>query len=675
MCDNKWEKVMDRMTKLPASPAVKFQGRPLSAIMPIQGTAEGQENMPPFWLWARLTHATPVEGNLALIDSLVERGWMQAPDAHIAQLETQLYDFLQVRMPDGSIQLWYEPGSHPTIVPVVLVFSVPNHVQHQQISMLNYLPLPQHGEYAYVTQDDSLSTYSVLHLSLEARQRWANLGDALRRLAEPGAWPPFTERHKLASNPVDYQKAINEIVTKERLVTGQAKADLRVRYVALEAARLSIESFREALSKPNWVEQWHEVQRMAQDLAHDYYEHHQHQQARLTVPLSSPLQEQDEQSEPPPTPITALDSPGKRRGRRPGPRTPDTAIVAKKQDSISIKSDMLNHELIKGLRDKDKYTPYEEHGVAEYKNSFNKERGQLMITIRPQAGESWDTVISALNTLGDDCVDTYVAVMAIALDANGSEHIRTPIQVSPDDILALRGKVKSHGSYTPFQRAEVIKHLKTLSQAHIIATMPAPARFHQKGKGKRGRQEETFIRAEGAIIDLLSWRIGEYKTITGEEIWEKRSIAIGAWITMIPQFNHLTATMLRQVLAYSAKNERYQKRLGIYLTFMFRINAKRGGVFECSTHALLEGAGIVPDKKHPEHFMEMFENALADLQGDRVIGEYTRIIESDESEQRINERARYWWEVYEQQHWKFTPPDETQRQYALLSKVAGESDA
>jgi hypothetical protein len=192
------------------------------------------------------------------------------------------------------------------------------------------------------------------------------------------------------------------------------------------------------------------------------------------------------------------------------------------------------------------------------------------------------------------------------------------------------------------------------------------------------------IKAEGAIIDLLSFKIGEYSTITGEEIWEQRSISVGEWITMIPELNSQTAKMLRQVLAYSAKNERYQKRLGIYLTLMFRINAKNEGRFphDISMRALLEGAGIIPDKKNPGRFRDAIMKALEDLKREnerkkRVIGNYWQVIDSSkagqEREKLVHEQAYGWQELWLNQMWNFSPPEDIKKHYQKLLKEAPEA--
>lgn len=600
--------------------------------------------------------------SLERVDQLTREGWVQSPaGTHVAILQTQLYETRHlIDQASNTAQVWYQPDQAGAFSPVVLAFSIDHNPAPQQTPMLNPFPLPQMGEYAFVEQDGSLFAYHIMVLPLEARQRWVALGDMLKELSSPLKWPAFTERHQLATREQEYHNALLSLAMRQKLALEPTKTELVIQEAMLKGARMHVEELYSLLKKRSLLEQWRAVQGIARELARDYQEYHQHYQQQQQSQQATPLETLPA--------IAASQGIEEKPARRRRSLKVPTGIVAKDRQAITVNSDFISREIINSLRDKNAYTPYPEQGLAEYTRQFYKERGQIIVTIKPLESEAWETVLSALNTLGDACIDTYIAVMAIAIDRNGTDHIRTPFLISPDDILEVCEKKKSHRSYTPLQRAEVIKHLKTLSQAHVIATMPGPGR-------RRGRKtEDTVLRAEGAIIDLLSFKIGEYSTITGEEIWEKRSIAIGQWVTMIPELNSTTATMLRQVLAYSAKNERYQKRLGVYLTFMFRINARRGGVFECSMSALLEGAGIVAPRERDD-FRKAIESALARLYRDRVIGEYTRIVDaSQERETLIHEHARGWWDLYSAQTWRFSPPDYAREQYHRILKEPAASN-
>lgn len=641
----------------------EYKAFPLGAILPIpkQGPMfDNHPEIPQLWIWGSLTSPAIEQSSLERVSELIEAGWTQTTES-LSILETQLCEPVRLST-DGtqeSMQLWvkFEQGDKPP-VPVILAFSIENNPEPQIIPMLNPLPLPQMGEYAFVEYANDLVLYGIQALPLEARQRWVSLGEALRKLSEPLLWPEFTQRHEMASHELVYRRQEAALVTQYKMaITEQTKAEYMLKIAHLQSAHIHIEHLRKALSKPTWLQEWREVQHMARELAQDYYNHHM-QRVNQAAPASQIDQVETTQLQL----LDAPEAPKKKRGRR--PHQPATDIVAKNKDTISAISATTNREIINSLRDKDLYQFYKEQGVAESKRRFNKDKGQIIITIRPLDDENFETIIYAVNTLGDGCIDTFIALQAIAIERNGVEHIRTPVELSPDDILEVCGKKKSNGSYTPNQRAEVIAHLKTLSQAHVVILMP--------GRPARGKREGTVLKVEGALIDLLSWKIGEYKTITGEEVWERRSISVGKWVTMIPEISSKTAIMLRKLLAYSAKNERYQKRLGLYLTFMFRINARKGGAFEVSMDKLLEGAGIVPDKKNPGRFRDAIEHALACLQRDDAIGPYARVIdaseEGQEREKAVTEQAYGWWDIYSRQQWKFEAPARTKEQYKQLKK-------
>lgn len=661
----------------------------LAAALPVAKTPSPDGKLPQLWIWASLLGHITLPQSLENVEALISEGWVYTTESR-ATLESQLYDTAGLYKEEDhqSMQIYYKPdpeGREP--LPVVLAFSIESKPNPENIPMLNPFPLPQMGEYAFVEQDGGeLYSYYIMQLPLQARQRWMAFGELLKSLAAPLLWPAYHERHQLAFDEQRYQIQQFSFTQQRKLALEPTKSELLIRAGMLQAAHLHIEQLRKMLQKPTLLEQWRMVQTMARDLARDYYEYHEQQNQQGTSATIEPepepepdrerlqayqaayslvgeMQEiEEEETEPEELrllpPAASKPVPARQRRRR----TATQAAATRKPD-FSMRSDEVNREIIDALRNKGDYKPIPDRGIAEQTRQFHNEEGQITITIKPLENEGWETVLSALNTLGDACIDTYIATMGIAIERNGLEHIRTPFMISPDDILEFCGKKKSNRAYTPFQRAEVIKHLKTLSQAHVIATMPGPGR-------RRGpRTEPTTLKAEGAIIDLLSFKIGEYSTITGEEIWEKRSISIGEWINIIPQLNNQTATMLRKVLEYSAKNERYQKRLGIYLTFMFRINARHGGAFERSLNAVLDGAGIIAPRQQGE-FREAIENALAMLHKHNVIGDYARIVDSSptgqEQEAMIREHAKGWWAVYGAQKWRFEPPDYAKTKYQKL---------
>ena len=607
-------------------------GTPLSTVVPINHRATS----PSLWVSTRQWSFHQLEET---------SGWQPASSPRQAlQLQSQLADL--ALSPTG--EMWYRSAPEE-VLPVFLTFTLGTETPDvvAEIAMLHPLPPPQIGEYALLPDEDGqLLAYHIMDLSLEARQRWAALGEMIRTLAAPlTVWPASNDLYALASDEKVFMEHLRDLMGRHRDLTvliapedrdEDARFSLMLQMHNLQTAREHLVMLRASLEQDDWLEQWQAIQETARALAQDYLQHHQQGGA----PAS-------------PAPLVVVD---RRRSAR---RASKPAVERKQQDMLVVSSNILNHEIIKSLRETADYTSDPARGVAEHKHSFAKQRGQISITLHPLQDEGFDTLLAALNTLGDGCVDTYIAVMAMAIERHGVHHLRTAFEVSPDDILDVRGKKRSNGSFAPFQRADVVKELKTLSQARVIASMPGPGR-------------KTEIRAEGALIDLLDFKIGEYSLITGEEIWEQRSIILGKWVSMIPELDSQTAVMLRQVLAYSSKNERFQKRLGLHLSIMFRVNARHGGQFPkgISLRALLEMSGIVLPKKHPADFRAAIEQALACLQRDQVIGKYWQIVDAsptgEERERAIREQQYGWLNHWLDRQWNFAPPERIKQRYSKL---------
>jgi hypothetical protein len=105
--------------------------------------------------------------------------------------------------------------------------------------------------------------------------------------------------------------------------------------------------------------------------------------------------------------------------------------------------------------------------------------------------------------------------------------MRAAFKASVDEILDTCGKQRSNGSFKPEARAEVIKHIKTLSQTKIKFSMPTSK---QVKRGRKWVWEDTNVLVIGPII-THNGTIGEYLKITGEALWELQDISLGPWLS------------------------------------------------------------------------------------------------------------------------------------------------
>lgn len=348
------------------------------------------------------------------------------------------------------------------------------------------------------------------------------------------------------------------------------------------------------------------------------------------------------------------------------PPLPD--LVTRNPKWVPIFADYITQKLLRALLDADDYVQYPDQLVAVHRSE-----GDIRVTIQPGSGETWRHVLASLDALGDEIADTFCAVLALAIDQNGIGQLTKPFLLDPDDILRICQRKQSNRSYTPLQRAHTVRHLQALARVHITATKPNGQQQIQTGKPRRRSRkqqeenpEETFLGIDSPVL-LLGTVIGEYKTVSGEALWEQREIIFGGWTQKATALLPQTASMLRQVLKYHSLRERHVKRLGRYLTLQCFNNGfvQNGSVIECRMQELLDQAGIKASDHNPARVREAIERALERLKEDKVIGSYSLVFEGDphvtrEAEKRITQYAYGWWSLYVSQTVRIDPPQSPQ---------------
>lgn len=634
------------------------------------------------WLWRPV--ATPEPGSIGALADLHAQGW-QTIDTQSATAMVIWGQFGRIRSVllegiDKPRRLArQEDIERIRYVPVALGFSLPEQARgmlhgDQVITAAIVLPPPQCGEFAMVADPEDIDKelehvqwhiYHVSTLGEDGIALYARMGDALRALADPAEWWPLTPELLACLAPNGYHTETQALHSALLAATTQKERNRireRQRELAMAYERAkTLHAVQERINRnpADYQARLSEVQQMAQQLAALYWEAHQTQQARAkgasVAVLDTPEAETSEdigQAEPP-------------RSRR--SRTPRAALVVKDPPAVHVRSDIFTQGIMRGLIDGREYKQFEERSLAEYSNTLAKRKGDITITLTPGDGENWEHVLRSLNMLGDEVVDTFCAVFALAIDTNGVENVTAPMWVNTDDLLKICQRKQSNRAYTPEQRAACVEHLRILSRAHVRADWPTP--------GKRGRS--SFI--DSAILDVFGQAIGEYKTITGETVWERRQVKIGEWARLMGTFDKETAILLRAVLAYHSKNDRYAKRLGRYLSLQFRVNWRRHeGTVERTMGVLLEQAGIKPDMNNAGRARDMIESALARLRRDGVIADYGAVIEAtakgQAARERIEQRAYRWWDDYAAQLWYFKAPAYATAQYRTIPTLPSTSD-
>jgi hypothetical protein len=333
---------------------------------------------------------------------------------------------------------------------------------------------------------------------------------------------------------------------------------------------------------------------------------------------------------------------------------------------VKIRSDQLTYRILLGLLDGKHYTQYPARHLAEYKQTLSKGRGYVSLALSPSSEEPWEQVLASLDLLGDELVDTFLALLAVALDTNGTECITIPFAITVDDILAVCQKKKSKGGYPTRQRQAVIAQVHTLARASVRASLV--------------RRDGKQWQVESPLLEMLAneqW--GEKGVCLGHELWHPWLVKIGDWIGVVPELQYQTAVMARQVLRYHAKEQKHEKRLGRYLTVLYRINAHRhGGRVKVSMGVLLEQAGIPLDRDNPGRTRGAIESALNQLHADGIIGPFAPLTERSlrerEAQERIEQHAYHWWDDYQRQLWLFESPEYLRTVYKSIPREARSPD-
>ncbi|SRR6266567_6555864 len=342
------------------------------------------------------------------------------------------------------------------------------------------------------------------------------------------------------------------------------------------------------------------------------------------------------------------------------------ALVTRNPSQIKIRSDQLTYRLLLGLLDGKHYTKHQLPLLAEYSQILPKGRGHVSITFESGRQESWEQVLASLDLLGDELVDTFLVLLAVALDANGTERIATPFAITPDDILAICQKKKSKGSYPARQRLNVIKQVQALASITVRATLILR-------DGKQWLVESPLVEV------LINEHLDEDEIYSGHANWYLWHLKIGDWASMIPELRSQTTLMARQLLHYHARQQKYEKRLGRYLTVLYRINARNHeGYVKVSMGVLLEQTGITLDRDNPGRTRDAIESALNQLYSDGVIGAFTPLLERSprgkEVQERIEQHAYHWWDDYQRQLWLFQPPEQFKSLYHGIRRRVEEPD-
>lgn len=281
--------------------------------------------------------------------------------------------------------------------------------------------------------------------------------------------------------------------------------------------------------------------------------------------------------------------------------------------------------------------PYQAVREAFYKNSFTKTEEYLwptaplvkgsvegVLQIRPFkkdhytftkhhsiVKETWEEA-EALSDLEADIFDALCTIFLFK-----AKHADDVVEIQLDDLLAIRGlKAKlggegRRGGYEEKQRRQVLQSLSIIQKLWIDLDKTV---VYEKGKPAETKlQGRAFLfvdqdRKEVPITNGIGERKIRYKV---DRIFARYLFGSGRQVALLPL----------KVLHYDPYRKSWEKRLTRYLSWRWRIQARKGEFNQPNKiRTLLEAIGVKINERTPSRTRERLESALDTLQQDGLIG-------------------------------------------------------
>lgn len=226
------------------------------------------------------------------------------------------------------------------------------------------------------------------------------------------------------------------------------------------------------------------------------------------------------------------------------------------------------------------------------------------------ARDAGDVVLA----LDDNRVSAFVICMGKWYAETGGELARPEAaRIHVDDVLGYRG-IKKHpkGGYQPKQ--------KEAAKEDILFLRDLWVRSHQQvwEATRRGKRQLVDVDVDDPLVEVS---VESTVDFWGERTPYAFRFRPGPWARHYlggPQ--HWTTAVLKQIMSYHPYTDRLKMRLGLYLTFQWRIRANRGTLAQpWKLKTLLEGAKIEIPKKDPQRFFPRVLKDLEELHTDGVL--------------------------------------------------------
>ena len=250
-----------------------------------------------------------------------------------------------------------------------------------------------------------------------------------------------------------------------------------------------------------------------------------------------------------------------------------------------------------------------------------------------------------INDLTSDVLNCLIALLGLKSDS----------LICVDDVIFMRNKLAgknqkgSRGGYSKPQRKEIIEQLELLSYLKIDVSNIRMAMLNEDDK-----RVFDFYKAEDYLFSIQKTAADNYLIIEPGNLLEKTINGIGSKSGIIN----------KKVLEYDYYRHYFEKRLGNYLSYIWRIRQNKAEYLKpLSVKNIIDKIGINLENKRPTAFRLRFEEALDKLEEDGVISVWQYA--------KINEDiliGRNWFDIWLNLNLIIEPPSEVIEEYLKIKK-------
>lgn len=245
------------------------------------------------------------------------------------------------------------------------------------------------------------------------------------------------------------------------------------------------------------------------------------------------------------------------------------------------------------------------NSLKHYSERVRSGRAEIAIGF---LGSNVEDIMHDLAKMDDLSIDVFI--LAITQWLYSARSANESVLIEVDKILKYRDiqpKVKDGYSagYRENERCKVVDAFELLDKMYVRASN---IKVYQKGKKPR---EATLESKVLAITDRIAEN-GEIKAF---------KVVPGSYGEMLYGFDRRqTAMLCRKIVEYDYYRNKFEKRLGFYLTFQWAIRRTHGALdksFRVST--ILERISMKLNERNPQRTKERLEKAFDKLLEDGVI--------------------------------------------------------